>query len=591
WYNRIGGKAAFDFKPIEGMKFSAVIAPVYNFNKSKAFETAAEWTLADNPDIIGGPYQDLSSTKLTENRNDDYSVTTQFLGNYDKEIGKHSFNFMVGYENYYQFAETLMASRDQYLLDSYPYLDLGPEDMRDNSGSANEYAYRSVFGRIMYNYANKYLFQANVRRDGSSRFGKDYRWGTFPSFSLGWVMSEESFIKNLDYDWLSFLKLRGSWGQLGNERIGSYYPSLASISFSNALMYDNSDISSVLTAYQQAYAVSDISWETTESVDFGLDTYFLNSRLKVVFDYYHKTTKDMLLGLEIPNFIGFDNPEVNTGSMTTNGFDLEIGWNDHVGDVSYGISANLSDFKSKMGDLGGTEFLGSQVKKEGSEFNEWYGYQSEGLYLTQDEVDNSPMMNKNIKVGDVKYKDISGPDGVPDGLISSEYDRTLLGGSLPRYMFGMNFNLGYKDFDLSMSFQGVGKQNSLISSLMVEPLRENWGNVPAILENNYWSSLNTDQQNATAIYPRLTRSNIGNNYAMSDFWLFNGRYIRLKNLTFGYTLPTELTQKAAIKRMRLYVSGNDLFCLSGFPKGWDPEMGNSSYPITTSLLFGVSINF
>lgn len=299
----------------------------------------------------------------------------------------------------------------------------------------------------------------------------------------------------------------------------------------------------------------------------------------------------MLLALEIPDYVGFDNPDKNTGKMHTNGYELELSWNDQAGDFNYSAAINFSDFISKMGDLGGTEFLGDQVKMEGSEFNEWYGYKSDGLFLTQEDLDNSAKINSNVKVGDVKYVDISGPDGVPDGKISSEYDRVLLGGSLPRYMFGGNLSVGYKGLDLSLAFQGVGSQNVRLSSPMIEPLRENFGNIPKILDGKYWTSLKTDAENAKAVYPRLTRSNIGSNMAMSDFWMFNGRYVRLKNITLGYALPAALTQKISIQKARIYFSANDLFVISNFPEGWDPEMGTGSYPITTSLLFGLSVNF
>lgn len=348
---------------------------------------------------------------------------------------------------------------------------------------------------------------------------------------------------------------------------------------------------SLTSAAQDAYAVRNITWETTETWDIGLDATFFNNRLSVTADYYNKRTKDMLLALEIPKFLGYDNPSVNAGKMHTSGFDLQINWNDQISDFKYSIGFNLSDFKSKMGDLNGTEFLGDQIKKQGSEYNQWYGYESDGLFLTQDDLNNSPKLNNNIKVGDVKYKDISGPDGVPDGKISPEYDRILLKGSLPHLTFGLNFNAQYKGFDFGMVLQGVGNQWARINSTMVEGLSANWCNFPELIKNKYWSEKNTDTQNAAARYPRLTRNNVSANLCMSDFWLFNGRYLRMKNLTLGYTLPTELTQKASIKTLRLYVSGNDLFCLSKFPKGWDPEVGSASYPITKSVVFGLSVNF
>lgn len=591
WYNQMGAKASIDLTPLKGLKLSAIVAPTFNFNKSKTFRKAVPYTLADDPETIGGYLTGYNTTKLTEERLDNYSVTTQFLANYTQTFGRHDLNFMVGYENYYYFNESLKASRDQYLLTNYPYLDLGPMDFRGNSGSASEVAYRSFFGRVLYSYADRYLLQANVRRDGSSRFHKDHRWGTFPSFSAGWVISEEKFMKNANLDFFSFLKVRASWGALGNERIGNY-PYQSTIAFNNALFYQNGEILSYMTAAQLKYAIKDISWETTESFDFGLDASFLNNRLRLTADYYVKTTRDMLLALEIPDYIGFDNPNQNTGKMKTKGFELELGWNDHIGELNYSVAVNLSDFVSEFGDLGGTEFVGDQINKEGSEFDEWYGYQSDGLFLTQEDLKNSPKLNNNVKVGDIKYKDISGPDGMPDGRISSDYDRVLLGGSLPRYLFGGNLRLGYKGFDFSMAFQGIGKQNVRMNSDMMQPLRANWGNMPAIIDGNYWSEKNTNEQNAQMKYPRMTYANAGNNYnVMSDYWLFNGRYFRLKNLTLGYTLPSELTKKVSVKKVRFYISGNDLFCLSNYPRGWDPEMGTSSYPITTTLLFGLSVNF
>lgn len=596
WYNQVGGRAAINITPLDGLKISGVIAPNYSFEKKKHFRKAVTYSLEDDPNMVGGYMEGYNTTKLSENRNDNYNVTIQGIVNYMKTFGKHDLNLMAGYETYYSFGENLGASRDQYELENFPYLNVGPLDLRDNSGSATELSYRSWFGRVAYNFDNRYLLQANIRYDGSSRFHSDYRWGAFPSFSAGWVISEEAFMKNADIDWLSFLKLRASYGTLGNERITDkdgnalYYPYQAFINFSDVLFYNNGSIVPELSAAQWAYAVENISWETTSSVDIGLDATFFNNRLRFTADYYKKQTKDMLLALEIPDYVGFDNPQRNTGKMYTNGYDLELAWNDRVGDLTYSVSANFSDFVSKMGDLGGTQFLGDQVKFKDSEFNEWYGYLSDGLMLTEEDL-NGPKLNNNVQLGDIKYKDVSGPDGVPDGIISPEYDRVLLGGSLPRFQYGGTLNLGYKGFDFSVAFQGIGRRNTRLSTAMVQPLKDNWGNTPAIIDGNYWTEKNTEAQNAQAFYPRLTYANNAVNYTMSDYWMFNGRYFRLKNLTVGYTLPVAWTEKVTIKQARIYVAANDLFCISKYPKGWDPEMGSSAYPITTSLLFGLSVKF
>ena len=588
WYNQIGGKMSLDYTPLEGLKLSAVISPTLGFDKVKNFRLRVPYYAADDPTFLAGTLEGSTQTDLYETRNDNYRITSQLLANYMKSFGSHNLNAMVGYENYYAFNENLGASRQKYELTNYPYLDLGPLDLRGNNGSAYENAYRSYFGRVMYNYQNKYFLQGNVRYDGSSRFAEDYRWGTFPSFSAGWVLTEENFMKGIS--WLSFLKLRGSWGSLGNERIGNY-PYQATIAFSNALFYQGSNVAAAQTAAQTQYAIQDISWETTQSIDFGIDANFFDNRLRFTGDYYEKTTKDMLLQLEIPDYIGFDNPDQNTGKMFTKGWEAEIGWNDKLGEVGYSISGNISDFQSEMGDLGGTEFIGDQIKKKGSEFNEWYGYFSDGLFQTADDLAASAKLGSNQKVGDVKYKDLSGPDGIPDGKISPEYDRVLLGGSLPRYMYGANLKLDYKNFDLSIVLQGIGHQNRRLSGIMITPLIANWGHMPKILDGMSWSKYNTDEQNLAAKYPRLTYTNQGVNYAMSDYWLINGGYFRLKNITLGYNLPTSLTQKINLQRVRIYGSASDIFTIDNFPKGWDPEVAESGYPITSSYIFGLSVTF
>ena len=588
-HDHLTGNIGINLKPISGLTLSANFSPTFNFYKGKTFKKAIKYYDAKDPNTMLGYMSGYNNTKLSESRNDSYKLLAQFIATYIKSFGHHSINVMGGYEGYKSFNESLGASRDNYILDSFPYLNLGPLEKRENSGVANEYAYQSWFGRAMYNYKDRYLLQANVRMDGSSRFHKDHRWGTFPSFSGGWVISQEPFYKENNV--LSYLKLRASWGTLGNERIGNY-PYQSSIRFTNIPFISGGKVVSEQASTPSKFPIKDISWETTESWNIGVDAYFLDSRLKFGFDYFYKTTKDMLLALEIPDYVGYEtNPDKNTGKMYTRGFELELGWNDRIGDFTYAVSANLSDFKSKMGDLGGTEFLGDQVKKKGSEFNEWYGYIAEGIYQTQEEVDNSAVLNNTVKPGDIRYRDISGPDGVPDGKISPEYDRVLLGGSLPRFMYGANFQLGYKDIDFSMTVQGVGKRNVRLTQDMVRPLRDNWSNVPEIIDGKYWSHYNTESQNAAAKYPRLTHVSANNNYAMSDHWLFNGAYLRMKNITIGYTIPQAITKIAGINRLRIYASANDLFSISNYPKGWDPEMSGFAYPITKSFIFGASINF
>ncbi|MBC8603118.1 TonB-dependent receptor [Parabacteroides acidifaciens] len=585
----VGGKMAVNIKPFEGLKITGVFAPQFYRDKQKTFAKSIPYTYWNDPNTTVGYIMGATKTTLTESRPDNMSTTTQLFVNYTKSFKEHNFNVMAGYENYYYYDESMSGSRDNYLLQSFPYLDIGNANYQYATGSAYQNAYRSWFGRIMYNWKSRYYLQANARYDGSSRFAKDFRWGFFPSFSAGWVISEESFMKD-KLLWLSSLKLRGSWGQLGNERIGNY-PYQSTIAFQNdILLYQGNEVVAGQAAGVYKYAIRDISWETTESWDIGLDAYFLNNRLRFSGDYYKKQTKDMLLALEIPDYVGLENPDQNTGKMHTKGWDIELSWNDQIGDFSYSATFNLSDAKSIMGDLGGTEFLGDQVKKKGSEFNEWYGYLSDGIYQTQEEVDNSARMNSNVKPGDIKYVDVSGPDGVPDGKISPEYDRVLLGGSLPRFTYGGTINMAYKNVDLAIAFQGIGKQNVRETEEMVHPFEAQFRDVPQIIVGKYWSVLNTAEQNLKAEFPRISETGYSNNYTMSDYWLFNGGYFRLKNIVLGYTLPKDIVEKMKIQNLRVYANVSDLFSIDRYPKGYDPE-AIGTYWVTTSFLFGISVQF
>ena len=587
-YDRLGGKIGLDIKPVKGLKLSAVLAPTINFDYSKDFRESVPVFSAEDPSESMGYVEWCDKTILKETRNNSYELTTQFFANYDKTFnGKHNLSMMMGYENFYAKYEMLGASRDQYLLDNYPYLNLGPLTYRDNSGSAYENAYRSIFGRIAYNFESRYLVQVNVRYDGSSRFHEDYRWGLFPSISLGWVASQEEFMKSQNV--ISYMKVRASYGTLGNERIGNY-PYQATMSFENSPFYHGTDVVAEQVAYQARYAIRDISWETTESYDVGVDMNFLDNRLRFSGDYYQKRTKDMLLALEIPDYVGFANPNQNTGVMSTKGLDIDLGWNDRVGDFNYSVSVNFSHFESVMGDLGGTQFLGSRVRMAGSEFDEWYGYKSDGIYQTQAEVDDSAVISSAVRPGDVKYQDISGPDGVPDGKITPDYDRVLLGGSLPKYMYGGTIKLGYKGVDFGVSFEGIGKRMTSMASTL-EYNSNNWGGFPTETTENNWSHYNTSEQNLDAKYPRLTEPNKKDNRTMSDFWLFNGGYLRIKNMTLGYTIPSKYTKKLMVNNLRVYISANDFLSIDRYPEGYDPESSRFKYPIMSSFLGGVSITF
>ncbi|HAZ04275.1 MAG TPA: hypothetical protein DD458_16510 [Prolixibacteraceae bacterium] len=588
--NQVDGKISIDIKPLNGLTITGLFAPKYDFYKGKLFNKQVPyysfWNDTKTTELLDG----TETTDLKETRIDSYSLVSQAYINYVKSIDKHNLSVMLGYENYYYYHENVTASRGEYDFTYYPYLDAGPGNLKDNSGDAYEIALRSALGRLLYNWNSKYLLQANFRYDGSSRFHKDYRWGFFPSVSAGWVVSEENFMKNISM--ISHLKLRASWGQLGDQRIGNY-PYQSTLSFNNPTLYVGNTVTSVQGASAYQYPIKDITWQTTETTGLGIDLNTFNNRLHFSGDYSWKQTKDMLLQLQIPTYLGYSDPYQNAGKMSTKGWDIDLAWNDKISDFHYGISFNISHYKSEMGYLKDTKVESAgTITREGSEYYEWYGYLSDGIYQTAEEVAGSPVTSSVVTVGDVRYKDISGPDGVPDGVINTTYDRVLLGGSfIPRLNYGGNINMGYRGIDFLLSFQGVGERKSMLTDEMVQPIRSDLYNVPEIILGKYWSKYNTDEQNANARYPRATRTGISNNYAVSDFWLINGAYFRIKNITLGYTLPKVWMGKSGIDKIRFYASLSDFFTISHFPAGWDPEVSSSNYPITKTITFGASVRF
>lgn len=591
-------KISLSYKPVEGLDITANFTPTYSFVKTKDMQKAVPVYDAYDTDVILGYVSGYTANALSELRSDAKTFETQVIATYDKTFAKkHNFNVMAGYEDYMYTYEKLTADTNEMELSMFPYMDLANKNSLNVGGSSYQNAYRSFFGRIMYNYDNRYYLQLNARGDASSRFHKDYRWGFFPSASLGWVVTNEKFMSNVN--WLNHLKLRASVGSLGNERIGSY-PYQTYITFNKAIMYDSAGTSpvSTMTGAQADYAYKNIHWEKTWSWDAGIDATFLDHRLDFSADYYYKKTTDMLLAVAIPSFTGYSAPDRNAGTMNTRGWEVKLGWADSIGDFSYAVSVNLSDYKSVMGDLGGKQVFNSNgtIITEGEEYCAWYGYKASGLFQNAEEISNSALLVSSVKPGDVKYKDISGPEGTPDGIINDTHDRTVLGSSLPHYIYGGSINLGWKGISFSVLFNGVGHQLSRLTEDMVRPLESQWLPSPSVIRNsdgsrNYWSVYNTDEENLKAKYPRLSHScGEYNNYKMSDYWLKNSAFLRVKNINLGYTFPKALISKVNLKGLRVYFNVDDPFCFDNYLKGWDPEAGASTY-IARTWTFGLDLKF
>lgn len=596
--DRFGAKLSINITPIEGLTISGVWAPGILYSQHRSFRKRIPYYTPDNPDEEAGTVNSFSLNGLSEERNNTVWGTKQLIVNYHKTfVEDHRADIMIGYEDYTNKNNTVGAQSHEMQLSDYFYLNNANKNNIEVSGSASENAYRSIFGRINYAYKNRYMAQFNVRWDRSSRFARKYRTGFFPSGSVGWVMSEESWLRNVDPRALTYLKIRGSYGTLGNERIGNY-PYQASMSFENVVRPDTQGgLVARPSAYQLEYNIPDITWETTHSWDIGLDASFLNSRLSVNFDWYWKKTKNMLLSIQLPVYMGYDNPKQNAGDMTTKGWDLQLGWRDNVGDFSYSVNVNLSDYRSVMGNMTGTVITGSgTISREGDEYHAFYGFLSDGLYQTEEELANCPRLNNSVQLGDIKYKDISGPDGVPDGKVNTQYDRVILGPSQPRLIYGAQLALGWKGIELSAAFSGIGKQNKMLTRPMLyQRHATDWFQFTGEVVGTSWSAYNTPEQNLAAKYPRLSNTSIdshGNSLETSDFWMYNGGYFRCKNITIGYSFQKNLLKKMRLDRLRIFASVSDPFSIDNYPQGWDPEVGkDGSEYMSRTWNFGVQVSF
>ena len=612
--NAFYGKASLIITPFKDFTITGVFAPSFRNSKEKDYVQKAYYYR--EPGILSeNPLSGCTSTKLIESRTESKDFTTQLLLNYKKDFGKAvRTTYMAGYEQYYATSESLKVGSDQMNWEGFPYMKLAntnflvsyddDQNIVFPTGNASENAYRSWFGRITFDVLDRYLFQFNARYDQSSRFARAYRGAFFPSASFGWVVTEEPFMKALNLRALNFLKLRASYGTLGNEKIGNY-PYQSTIAPGTIPMYSGTTIVSAATAAQTAYAIPDITWETTKTWNVGLDLTMFRNRLTFTGDVFQKNTYNMLLSRKLPDVLGYSDPKDNIGDMYTRGWEIQLGWNDRIGDFSYAVSANLSDYKSVMGNLGGYQSLGSKIIQQGVEYNAWYGYQSAGLYQTDEDVAAAraratapeygmpAILLAAVGPGDIAYKDLGGADGQADGKISPEYDRVILGSSSPHYQYGGNINLGWRNWNLSMTFQGIGYVLAQKSQAMVFRDGDAY-TFPVEYDNWYWSALRTPEQNLRAKYPRATLTNTSkNNYDQTtDYWLFNGAYFRLKNVLLSYTLPSAITRKLNLQTLRVYASATDPFSISKFPQGWDPESYTnlSAYMVKTFTL-GLQIAF
>lgn len=533
-----------------------------------------------------GTYNSGQREGYVRNYNYDY-LTGQILVNYNKSFGDHNLGVLAGMESYdvkYRYVTADRKGGGNNNLDSS--LNTLDASSQKNKNGGTEMTRLSYFGRLQYNYAGKYLFEANVRRDASSRFPKDSRWGTFPAFSAGWRISEEAFMKNVD--WLSNLKLRLGWGKTGNEELKSddLYPAVPTYAY-GSYMFGNSLYS---TAYESRLVNDQLKWATVTNYELGIDAGFLNNKLTMELSVYKKKTNDMLLYLPLQGVIGLSAPAQNVGSVENRGFELVLGHNNRIGkDWSYNLSLNMGYNKNEIIDMAGTDgpidngYGGTddtQWNIEGYGVSSYYGYVADGLFRTEEELKKGPLRTGNEKLGDIRYKDLD-----DDGKITAA-DRKIIGNKMPKWTGGFNFRVGYKNFELSGLLQGAFDAKRYYNG---EASYAFFNNASCL--NKHWDRWSEENPNGN--FPRLSLTS-QTNYAFSSFWLQDASYVRLKNLTLAYTLPSEVISRIGLSFAQVYLTGENLFTISGLDKGLDPESGNSrgwSYSNVRKISCGLKLTF
>jgi TonB-linked SusC/RagA family outer membrane protein len=534
-------------------------------------------------------YWDPSTTRgawgpnsLDQSSDEGLQTTLRALLDYDHTfLGSHDLSGVLGYEQIHENASSFGASRSQFWNNDVRVLPLGSPSTRGNTGGRSEWALRSVFGRLNYSYLGKYLLEANARYDGSSRFAKGNRFGFFPSFSAAWRISEEPFFKN-NVGFVDELKLRGSWGQLGNQDIG-LYQYYSTIALTQPYYFGGTVVTG---AAKTALTNPDISWEQTTATDFGVDAAFLGSRLSFTGDVYVRRTDDILLDLPIMAIVGRSAPTVNAGVVENRGWEVALDWRDRAGEFDYGIGVNLSDNRNEVVDLRGTGpyVNGEFATLEGYPIWSYYGFEALGLFQSQEEIDawaEQPATTVTHP-GDIKWKDQNG-----DGVINQE-DRVVFGSNLPHYSFGVNLSGRWRNLDATVFFQGVGRQDRYIDLGLAEgPV---WENYTTTWHLDYWTPDNPD---ARVPAPYLYE-NHNTNY-VNSWWRTDARYVKLRNLQLGYTLPSGLTQdRLHVGRLRLYVEGKNLWQTSAMAIGLDPEVPwprGDYYPQTKVISVGTNVTF
>lgn len=521
-------------------------------------------------------------------------ISLDVLLNYDKSFGKHNVKGMFGYrvEKYnYKYTK---AYREGFPNNDMSDVNAGTQSTQTNEGYSRELAMMSYFGRINYDYAGKYLFEANFRADASSRFSPDNRWGYFPSLSAGWRISEEGFMEG-SKEWLQSLKVRASWGQLGNQdALDDYYPWLITYAIGSSsggnYPFDGNVNTGIM---QKAQKLSTISWEKSTNWGIGLD-FSIVSSLDFTLDYYNRKTTGIIMDVPVPGSFGLDPYKDNVGAMRNSGFEMTASFHKQWDDWKFNATGNMAINKNEVLNLGGVDEMIDQnnayfINRVGSPYKSFYGYVADGLFRSQEEADaytekyGNPFGNK-FQAGDIKYKDVNG-----DNKLTSA-DRDVSGSEQPDVTFGLNLSASWKNFDLSVFMQGACGVSRYFNNEVFGDFTGDSSH-PSTVWFDAWSLENPD-----GTFPRIAESDRTNskptNY--STFWIFKTNYLRIKNIQFGYNLPDNWLRGIGISRAKIYYSGENLFKFDNLPVNIDPEAPSgrgSHYPQVCTNSIGINITF
>ena len=567
------------------------ILPVYGYNVNN------EPYATNNGDYGAG------QSRVYEYRLKQDYFTMNVFTDYSKQLGGHWFKVMGGFNAELTRQNSLTASG--YTLNSVnvPYLNQTTTN-KAATGSVADNALAGFFGRINYNYKERYLLEVNLRYDGSSRFVGEHQWGLFPSVSAGWNIANEEFFKKMNWTRdISTFKLRGSWGQLGNNRTDSWYPFYQTMGTGAANSNWLINGAQQNTAGMAGIVSSILTWEKVETLDFGFDFGAFNNRFNVAFDWFTRWTYDMVgPAPTLPSILGASAPAINNCDMRNRGWEVEVSWRDRIQDFGYGVRVVMSDSKSEIlkypNETGafGNYYNGKQV-------GEFWGYVTEGIAQSDDQMNdwlanNRPSWGSNWGAGDIMYKELNG-DGVVNGgagTLDNPGDQKVLGNTTPRYNYGITLDASWKGIDFSMFWQGVLKRDWYFGAgdpYFWGAVGGEWQSCAFTEHMDFWTEDNRD-----AYYPKPYLINgITKNQAVQSRYVQDASYLRLKNLQLGYTFPKAMTTRAGIQNLRVYFSADNLCTISKMASQFDPETlggywgSGKTYPIQRSFSFGINLNF